>query len=53
LEFFLDLLEGYFETELVDPSGAELPVVVEAGAIFPGVKLAGGDAFICEVADGF
>jgi hypothetical protein len=53
LEFFLDLLEGYRETELIDPGGAELPVVVETRAIFPGVKLAGGDAFFGEVADGF
>lgn len=42
------LVEGDIAAELVDPGSGKFPIVVEAGAIFPDVQLAEGDAFFGE-----
>jgi hypothetical protein len=53
LKLSFDLFEVNVETEFLHPGGAEYPIVIEPGAIFPGMELAHGDWFFGEEPYGF
>jgi hypothetical protein len=48
LELLFYFVEGDVCAQVVYPGGGKFPIVVEAGAIFPGVEFAQGDAFFGE-----